>query len=624
MRLQASIYLVVVCAVCAGLAWLIATFAVTSVERDTVTRIETSFQAAGIDWATSEANGLQIFLSGTAESESSRVRMLETVAQVVNTSRLVDTTKVERKVVSTVPDFKLEILRHNRDLSLIGLIPGSDARIEVLRAFSDIRDPNSFSDFMEAVDYPAPDGWAEALKFALSNALTLDRSHFVVRPGGVEIEAFLPSQSEKDALRAKLEARTPEGMAVKLDLRAPKAVVSPFTFAAELAGSELNVSACNSDTEEAKLRIYSALSDFGTETDCDLALGSVSDTWSDAVAGVLASLSRMSGGSVRIEDTDITLTAPLGMDETAFSIEETKLRGLLPDAFSLSAILPSKPKPRETVEIIPPELKAVLTEDGQLELSVPMRNELAAEATRNFAAARFGNGRVNADIRVDDTLPEGWAGRALAVLDALSMLNAGEASLDETSANIFGVTAEPEGAAIVSTFLGDRLDGVPLTADVVFDESLVVTETVVVLSDRECERALSAIMREFQITFAPSSAQIDGASEPVIDEIGEVLKTCPDAPIEIGGHTDSQGRESMNLGLSQARAEAVLDALLARDVLLGSFSAKGYGEAEPIADNDTAEGRAANRRIAFKLIEEEAVETPEDPADDEGAGDEQN
>ena len=87
-----------------------------------------------------------------------------------------------------------------------------------------------------------------------------------------------------------------------------------------------------------------------------------------------------------------------------------------------------------------------------------------------------------------------------------------------------------------------------------------------------------------------------------MDEIALVLKTCGDLRLEIQGHTDSQGREEMNLALSQARAESVLNELRARRVLTGSFVAKGYGEATPIAENRTEEGREANRRIEFRLI----------------------
>jgi OOP family OmpA-OmpF porin len=72
--------------------------------------------------------------------------------------------------------------------------------------------------------------------------------------------------------------------------------------------------------------------------------------------------------------------------------------------------------------------------------------------------------------------------------------------------------------------------------------------------------------------------------------------------MEIGGHTDAQGSEEGNRALSQARAEAVLVALQGRRVDVSGLVAKGYGEANPIADNETEEGREANRRIEFTLI----------------------
>ena len=88
--------------------------------------------------------------------------------------------------------------------------------------------------------------------------------------------------------------------------------------------------------------------------------------------------------------------------------------------------------------------------------------------------------------------------------------------------------------------------------------------------------------------------------------------------MEVAGHTDSQGRETMNQSLSQARADAVLNAILARRVLVSNLTAKGYGEANPIADNDTAEGREANRRIEFTLLTPETSEDVEAAEESEG------
>ena len=96
--------------------------------------------------------------------------------------------------------------------------------------------------------------------------------------------------------------------------------------------------------------------------------------------------------------------------------------------------------------------------------------------------------------------------------------------------------------------------------------------------------------------------------------------------MEIGGHTDSQGRESTNQRLSQGRAEAVLDALHARGVPLSRMVAQGYGESRPIADNGDEAGRAANRRIEFSDAAMSAATLgeggtgPENGPDGEGGG----
>jgi OOP family OmpA-OmpF porin len=80
--------------------------------------------------------------------------------------------------------------------------------------------------------------------------------------------------------------------------------------------------------------------------------------------------------------------------------------------------------------------------------------------------------------------------------------------------------------------------------------------------------------------------------------------------MEIGGHTDAQGSTTGNLALSQARAEAVLVALQGRQVDVSAMRAVGYGEGVPIADNGTDDGREANRRIEFTLIDQPIGNVP--------------
>ena len=114
----------------------------------------------------------------------------------------------------------------------------------------------------------------------------------------------------------------------------------------------------------------------------------------------------------------------------------------------------------------------------------------------------------------------------------------------------------------------------------------------------DCVARLGAILAGGSVEFAPGSATIAEASAPVLAAMRDALKACPDAALEVGGYTDSEGSDSGNRRLSQQRAEAVLAALRKGGLPLAAMSARGHGEADPVADNATAEGRAKNRRIA--------------------------
>lgn len=94
----------------------------------------------------------------------------------------------------------------------------------------------------------------------------------------------------------------------------------------------------------------------------------------------------------------------------------------------------------------------------------------------------------------------------------------------------------------------------------------------------------------------------------LLDNVAAVIQAHPELPlITIEGHTDDQGDDNHNLDLSQRRALAVKNYLAAKGVDAARLDAKGYGETKPIADNKKAKGRAANRRVEFKIAGVETV-----------------
>jgi OOP family OmpA-OmpF porin len=102
------------------------------------------------------------------------------------------------------------------------------------------------------------------------------------------------------------------------------------------------------------------------------------------------------------------------------------------------------------------------------------------------------------------------------------------------------------------------------------------------------------------VNFEFDKYNIDAASAGVLDVAAEQLQSCPNVNVSVQGHTDSIGTEAYNQGLSERRAGAVKDHLVARGVSASRLTAVGFGESNPIASNDTAEGRALNRRVELK------------------------
>jgi OOP family OmpA-OmpF porin len=103
------------------------------------------------------------------------------------------------------------------------------------------------------------------------------------------------------------------------------------------------------------------------------------------------------------------------------------------------------------------------------------------------------------------------------------------------------------------------------------------------------------------VDFEFNSTQLTAPAQHTLNEVAAALLTQPELHIEVQGHTDSIGTDSYNLGLSQRRADAVKAYLVNRGLSASILSAKGFGKAKPIAGNDTAEGRAQNRRVAFEV-----------------------
>lgn len=622
MRVSSILILAGTFASAALLSLIAARFAVTLVEETSEYSVRQSLDTKSLTWAEVYADGLQVVLTGTAPSEASRFLAISTAGTVVDAARVIDEMDVEALAALAAPRFSIEILRNEDEVSLIGLIPTGADRADLLQRLSRISNDDEIADLLESADYDIPDGWDNAVDFGLEALEALPRSKISIDALRVTITAMAESEERKLKVEARLKREVPSGLRVSFDISSPRPVITPFTlrFLQDEAGPRFDT--CSAHTEEGRSKIVGAARKAGIEgdLDCRIGLGVPSPNWADAAALSIAAIAELKGGSVTFSDADVTLISPPGTDQREFDRIVGALENSLPDVFALHAVL--TPDPSDPSQG-PAEFVATLSPEGLVQLNGRLNDEIVAQTAESFAIARFGSATVSNRARTDEALPGDWPLRVLSGLEALSLLSNGSARVTAEDITVTGNTGSKSARSDISKLLSDKLgEGSRFSVEVTYLEKLDPVASM--LTPDECEAKIAEILKVRKITFEPGSDTVDATSLGTLDEISEVLGNCTELRMEIAGHTDSQGRETMNEALSKSRALAVLNALRDRRVATSSFTAEGYGETKPIASNDTEEGREANRRIEITLVRPEPIaetETTLESEEQTGASD---
>ena len=606
MRLSALMFNLCARVIAAAISVYSAQFAVGFVEDRSVVSVQEDLIDEGHTWASVVGDGLQIILEGTAPTEADRFRAIATAGGVVDASRVIDNLTIKEAERITAPEFAIEILRNDRGVSLIGLIPASTDRIKLARDINRIADDKPVTDLLEVADYPQPETWDDALSYAIRALGQLERSKISVTAKRVSIDAISESSDQKRVLETQLARNTPADVSLAVHITAPRPVITPFTTRFSLEDGRANFAVCAVDSPASREEIMNAATELGFEgkSPCVEGLGSPSADWGTTVASTMRSLAALGGGTLTIADTEIAIVAREGTDPTTFDRVIGELENSLPGEFALSAELPRAP---DATNEGPPQFTATLSPEGLLQLRGRVSDDVMNLTARNYAKAKFGSANLNMGTRIAEGLPQGWPVRVLAGIEALSLMSNGSVIVEPNTVEVRGKTGNEDASAEITRLLIEKLgETADFSVDVVYEKQLDPIASLP--TPEECINSIEAVTQARKILFDPGSADLTLNTQPVIDEIADILKKCPDLRIRIAGYTDSQGREIMNQELSQDRAEAVLASLRTRRVPVSRFEAIGFGEADPIADNGTEEGREANRRIEFSLIVPETTE----------------
>ena len=323
---------------------------------------------------------------------------------------------------------------------------------------------------------------------------------------------------------------------------------------------------------------------------CDIARGAPNSNWIRAVETIVT--------AVNISDHDVVIRG----DDLTFTVMPID-KELQPAALDFSGLPAGYSVALTDTNLNPGDNFTFKIEKGansDLEFS-----GIFASETDKKVALLASQAALNASFIQDNTVIDSQASQ-LATSDqiilasqALNFLYQGSAQLRDDLIVISGVSDRPDVEAKIDDLLSQQLASIDYSLNITHDEN--INKAPPPMDPTLCIQLLDETQRTQKITFEPSSARIRSDALDIIDQMVEVLRNCQHVPLEIAGHTDSQGREEMNQTLSQLRAQAVLDAIIEAGFVAENITTIGFGETQPIADNSTEQGRERNRRIEFRL-----------------------
>ena len=282
--------------------------------------------------------------------------------------------------------------------------------------------------------------------------------------------------------------------------------------------------------------------------------------------------------------------------------------------------------------LLSPDL-SIQQEDGTILLGGRLASQTSIDAVVTAAKASYGNDKVVNELIVSGQVKTAdWLAATKGFLPRLVSAKSAHLKISDSERKLTAkVGTHGERLKLVNgarNFLGDNLDAdiavlLPNAPAVeagnaieIEARSAVETETgnavePQIVADpgeimiKTCQSNLDSEMSLKNILFASNTAEVQTASNTLLDKIVDLIEQCNQVVSETGltiaGHTDSQGDDAYNLALSQRRADAVKAYFRNAGVDVGLINSVGYGESQPVASNDTSQGRTLNRRIEFKL-----------------------
>ena len=564
------------------------------IERTTLAEAHAALTVADRKWIGLSVSGLELRISGEAPDRNAHAAALFRVESRISAKRIVDISTLAPKPAISVPTPRLYAIRDDDDIVLIGSVPAPDALLGRIRRTL----PRAAVINMMTGQEHIGVNWSNLTRLAIE-ALSGSNRVSVLLADDSDVVIFVEDYSSKRELEAELRPLIPKEVPLNVVIEAPRDQIRPFRFRLRIESGTAILTVCHIESELDRSQLTSLIKQrFGAvDGNCTVGLGAPTDDWPFAIQTSVDSLFELGGGEIDMFGTQVRVMPLEATSASTIDRVIGELSSRLPEPYTVELILP-----QSTADSLAEQNRYILVArksiDGELNIHGVMPDAATRHAVLAYAEAVLGR-KPNAQLTLDDSTPSDLIEDVLIGLDALGTLDSGELTVQVESLTLVGKSSQQGADRVIESRLSAGLRGDYFRADIAFDPGLAALPER--LSDLDCLNLVRGATGSRKISFQPGSTELTLDSLVILNSVAEAIEECEHVEFEVAGYTDSQGREAMNLRLSQRRAESVINALLSGGTLTSNLVAKGYGEADPIADNDTEEGREKNRRIEFRL-----------------------
>ncbi|MEZ5872485.1 MAG: OmpA family protein [Nitratireductor sp.] len=535
-------------------------------------------------WASVELDGRDLKLSGLAPSEEAIAEATK-IADDAYDVRVVDASAV--KLLPLQSPYSVSAVKDGEKVTLTGFAPSAEMREQIASTLAAAL-PGANIDNKLELARGMPQGLDNLAGFGMAQLAGLTSGEVTLSDTALSVSGQAASFDAYDAVTGSLSGKLPAGGTLaSLDIKPP--LVETYAFNAEKTAEGIVLDGYVPSMAVRDNLVAAARSSADNVVDnLRLATGEPSG-FGDVAAFGLGQLGNFSTGSVSLTGLDLSVQGK-AKDTASYDNATAALAGTIPGGFKLASSDIRQP-------VIDPYVWSMSKADGVLTVGgyVPDANTAAlaidAAKARNASATA-----VTDNQKVGTGAPTDFAGAMSVAIHSLSRLASGKADIKGADVTVTGEAltgfAANEIRARVAKGLPPGYTG---------KAEITVRSTPQFVTSDACQTALTGILANDTIQFESGKSAIKQDSFGLLDRLAFEARRCPEQRVEIGGHTDSDGSDEANLKLSQERAEAVRDYLVRSGVLFSRLIAKGYGEADPVADNSTAEGKAKNRRIDFRI-----------------------